>query len=167
MGVVVVHLHDDRLAGLHQRAGDFVANKRSAAGGAQFRGAGRMLTELAKQTGKTIITNTTTSGDVDLLRKRGARRLVTTTRGLDSAAGEAPVERTVTRYDALGRQIETVDAEGKSGATRMLEDGALDGVAGQREAAQLAVVEAVGPAQGLEALAHLGVFRLGEARLSD
>ncbi len=36
---------------LDQRAGDFVRNQRSAAGGAQFRGAGRMLIDLAKQTG--------------------------------------------------------------------------------------------------------------------
>jgi alkylation response protein AidB-like acyl-CoA dehydrogenase len=34
---------------LDKRAGDFVQNRRSAQGGAQFRGAGRMLTDLAKQ----------------------------------------------------------------------------------------------------------------------
>ena len=36
---------------LDQRVGDFVSNRRSRTGGAQFRGAGRMLIELAKQTG--------------------------------------------------------------------------------------------------------------------
>jgi len=36
---------------LDQRAGDFVRNKRSRGGGAQFRGAGRMLIELAKSQG--------------------------------------------------------------------------------------------------------------------
>ncbi len=36
---------------LELRAGDFVKNRRSAGGGAQFRGAGRMLIELAKTTG--------------------------------------------------------------------------------------------------------------------
>ncbi|HSJ91801.1 MAG TPA: acyl-CoA dehydrogenase family protein [Ilumatobacter sp.] len=36
---------------LVQRVGDFVGNRRSAAGGAQFRGAGRLLIELARQTG--------------------------------------------------------------------------------------------------------------------
>ena len=37
---------------LEQRAGDFVKNKRSRGGGAQFRGASRMLIELAKSEGK-------------------------------------------------------------------------------------------------------------------
>ncbi|MEZ5296247.1 MAG: acyl-CoA dehydrogenase family protein [Ilumatobacteraceae bacterium] len=36
---------------LDKRAGDFVSNRRSTGGGAQFRGAGKMLIELAKQTG--------------------------------------------------------------------------------------------------------------------
>jgi alkylation response protein AidB-like acyl-CoA dehydrogenase len=36
---------------LSQRAGDFVRNRRSAQGGAQFRGASKMLIDLAKQTG--------------------------------------------------------------------------------------------------------------------
>ena len=36
---------------LEKRAGDFVQNRRSTGGGAQFRGAGKMLIELAKQTG--------------------------------------------------------------------------------------------------------------------
>ncbi|MAT04142.1 MAG: acyl-CoA dehydrogenase [Acidimicrobiaceae bacterium] len=36
---------------LDKRAGDFVQNRRSTGGGAQFRGAGKMLIELAKQTG--------------------------------------------------------------------------------------------------------------------
>jgi alkylation response protein AidB-like acyl-CoA dehydrogenase len=36
---------------LEQRAGDFVRNLRSAQGGAQFRGAGKMLVSLARQTG--------------------------------------------------------------------------------------------------------------------
>ncbi len=36
---------------LDQRAGDFVSNQRSRGGGAQFRGAGRMLIELAKSQG--------------------------------------------------------------------------------------------------------------------
>jgi alkylation response protein AidB-like acyl-CoA dehydrogenase len=36
---------------LDQRVGDFVSNRRARRGGAQFRGAGRMLIELAKQTG--------------------------------------------------------------------------------------------------------------------
>ena len=36
---------------LDQRVGDFVSNRRSRTGGAQFRGAGRMLIELAKQAG--------------------------------------------------------------------------------------------------------------------
>lgn len=40
------------LAGhLDQRVGDFVGGKRNAAGGAQFRGTGRVLIELAKSTG--------------------------------------------------------------------------------------------------------------------
>ncbi len=40
------------LAGhLDQRVGDFVGGKRNASGGAQFRGSGRMLIELAKSTG--------------------------------------------------------------------------------------------------------------------
>ena len=37
---------------LEQRAGDFVSNRRSRGGGAQFRGAGRMLVELAKSEGR-------------------------------------------------------------------------------------------------------------------
>ena len=37
---------------LEQRAGDFVGNERSRGGGAQFRGAGRMLSELATARGK-------------------------------------------------------------------------------------------------------------------
>ena len=37
---------------LDQRAGDFVSSKRSGGGGAQFRGAGRMLIELAKAEGR-------------------------------------------------------------------------------------------------------------------
>ncbi len=37
---------------LEQRAGDFVQNRRSGGGGAQFRGAGRMLIELAKAQGR-------------------------------------------------------------------------------------------------------------------
>ena len=36
---------------LGQRAGDFVSNRRSTQGGAQFRGAGKMLIDLAKQQG--------------------------------------------------------------------------------------------------------------------
>jgi alkylation response protein AidB-like acyl-CoA dehydrogenase len=36
---------------LERRAGDFVSSKRGIGGGAQFRGAGRMLIELAKSTG--------------------------------------------------------------------------------------------------------------------
>jgi alkylation response protein AidB-like acyl-CoA dehydrogenase len=36
---------------LDKRAGDFVQNRRSTRGGAQFRGAGKMLIELAKHTG--------------------------------------------------------------------------------------------------------------------
>ncbi len=36
---------------LDKRAGDFVQSRRSGGGGAQFRGAGKMLIELAKQTG--------------------------------------------------------------------------------------------------------------------
>jgi alkylation response protein AidB-like acyl-CoA dehydrogenase len=36
---------------LEQRAGDFVSNRRATGGGAQFRGAGKMLIELAKQNG--------------------------------------------------------------------------------------------------------------------
>ncbi len=36
---------------LDQRVGEFVTNRRAGAGGAQFRGAGRMLIELAKSTG--------------------------------------------------------------------------------------------------------------------
>jgi alkylation response protein AidB-like acyl-CoA dehydrogenase len=36
---------------LEQRAGDFVSNRRSTQGGAQFRGAGRMLIDLARERG--------------------------------------------------------------------------------------------------------------------
>ncbi|MFZ9015587.1 MAG: acyl-CoA dehydrogenase family protein [Ilumatobacteraceae bacterium] len=54
---------------LDQRAGDFVGNRRSASGGAQFRGAGRMLVELAKSAG--VIDDPTVRQDLMRLHTLG------------------------------------------------------------------------------------------------
>ena len=60
--------------------------------------------------GKTVVTNTTTPEDVDLLRSRGARQLITTTpRYEDRSFGTNLMEATLTAHAGAGRPL--FDAE--------------------------------------------------------
>ena len=61
-------------------------------------------------TGKTIITNTTTEANVELLRERGARRVITTTPRYDGRSfGTNMLEAALTAYAGKGRPL--TDAE--------------------------------------------------------
>jgi hypothetical protein len=56
--------------------------------------------------GKTVVTNTTTAQNVELLRARGVERIITTTPRYDGRSfGTNVMEATLTAYAGLGRPL--------------------------------------------------------------
>ncbi|NLE44196.1 MAG: quinate 5-dehydrogenase [Chloroflexi bacterium] len=63
--------------------------------------------------GKTVITNTTTGDNIDLLRSRGVNRIITTTpRYGDRSYGTNMMEATLTAYAGKGRPLSSAELNG-------------------------------------------------------